>query len=98
MQLGALSYNLPRYYLKGLRSNLQEQDSTSATLMYIWCTLKLPDPKNSAIFFDTIIALILMNDKRKTFSDREKYSFLNLEIVENSNSCRKFQFLPKELN
>ena len=26
------------------------------------------------------------------------YSFLNLEIVENSNSCRKFQFLPNKQN
>ena len=26
------------------------------------------------------------------------YSFLNLEIVENSSSCRKFQFLPDKMN
>ena len=30
-----------------------------------------------------------------SYSFRGNYSFLNLEILENSNSCRKFNFLRK---
>ena len=37
--------------------------------------------------------IFLFNYRISSYSFPENYSFLNFEIVENSNSCRKIQFV-----
>ena len=43
-----------------------------------------------APFIDSLY--LILNYRIPSYSFRENYSFLKLEIVENSNSCRKIQF------
>ena len=57
--------------------------------------VKLLEARAGSIELSTI-QIAIFRYHISSYSFHGNYSFLNLEIVENSNSCRKFQFFTSE--